>query len=536
MDNYRIWPKKNSIIGFLFFLFIFNFYPPPGFSQCLTLIHSNDTHGVYKPLKMKVGDVLRLVGGMKATSHYINMLRKNEENMILIDAGDIMTGTWAAQMEYKGTIGGAMVEFLNLLNYDIWAPGNHLFDQGQSNVRKLINLAKPEVINANIIYQDSGELFFNNPYTIIERAGLRIGTIAVMEENFLIEVQREATKNLNVLPILPTLRKYIPVLDQISDLIVVLVHARFETGLEVARNIPGVDVILVASEDGRFEEVNGVLVKSTYGHQRTLGYVKLEVGEDRVLSYTQDLIWLWADQDIAPSSEITAMVAKVDESIKKDFLRTIGRAEFDLTRQGNPVENPMGNLVADAMRWKTGAQIGFQNSRGIRADFFAGPITIADVYHVTPFRNILIEYNLTGQQIKDALEFDIEKGYDRLQVSGLSYEYYSKDLKPFGSRIKTIRVGNENLVTEGKVLHPEREYRVVSNEYVVDHAKDKYFGFIIKKQTNTKEALVKTLSDYIKKIRILKNGYENRIHEINRLSHMQSRYNILFNSTIDLYL
>lgn len=517
MDIYRAWTQKIFIISVLFFLLISNFYPSPGFSQSLTLIHSNDIHGVYKPLKIKIGDVLRLVGGMKAASYYINMLRQNEENMILIDAGDIMTGTWAAQMEYKGTIGGAMVEFLNLLNYDIWAPGNHLFDQGQSNVRKLVNLAKPVVINANIIYQDSGELFFNKPYSIIERAGLQIGMIAVMEENFLIEVQREATKNLNVLPILPTLRKYIPVLDQTTDLLVVLVHARFETGLEVARNIPNIDVVLVASEDGRFEEINGVLVKSTYGHQRTLGYVKLEVKEDKVISYDQDLIWLWADQDITPSSEITAMVAKVDESIKKDFLKTIGHAEFDLTRRGNPVENPMGNLVADAMRWKTGVQIGLQNSRGIRADLLAGPVTIADVYHVTPFRNILIEFNLTGQQIKDALEFDIEKGYDRLQVSGLTYEYYSKELKPFGSRIKTLRIGNEDLVTDGKVLYPEREFTVVSNEYVVDHAKDKYFGFIIKRQINTKESLVKTLSDYIRKIRVLKNGYEKRIYELSRL-------------------
>lgn len=515
MDIFKTRPQKIFIAGFSFFLLFFNFYPSSGYSQSVTLIHSNDTHGVYKPLKIKVEDALRLVGGMRAASHYLNMLRKNEKNLILIDAGDVMTGTWAAQMEYKGAVGGVMVEFLNLLNYDIWAPGNHLFDQGQSNVRKLLNLAKPEVINANIIYQDSGELFFNKPYFIIERAGLRIGLIAVMEENFLLEVQREATKNLNVLPIMPTLRKYIPVLDQTTDVIVVLVHSRFETGVEVALNIPDIDVVLVASEDGRFEQINGVLVKSTYGHQRTLGYMKLEIKEDRVMSYDQDLIWLWADQDIIPSPEITDMVAKVDESIKKDFLKNIGHAKLDLTRQGNPVESPMGNLITDAMCWKTGARIGFQNSRGIRADLLAGPITTADVYHVTPFRNILIEFDLTGQQIKDALEYDIEEGYDRLQVSGLTYEYYSKDLKPFGSRIKNIIVGNEVLVEEGKVLYPEKEYTAVSNEYVVDHAKDKYFGFIIKRQKNSKELLAKTLSDYIKKIRVLENGYENRIREIN---------------------
>jgi len=515
MDRERSGLNKIFSAGFVFVIYIFSFYPPLIYSQSITLIHSNDIHGVYKPVKMKTGDSFRLAGGMRAASHYLNQLRKNEKNMILIDVGDIMTGTWAAQMEYKGAVGGVMVEFLNLLNYDIWVPGNHLFDQGQNNVKKLLSLAKPEVINANIIYQDSGELFFKKPYSIFSRAGVKVGLVAVMEENFLIEVQREATKNLDVLPILPTLRKYVPLLDRETDLIVVLVHARFEDGRDVARNIPGIDVVLVASECGRFEEINGVLVKSTYGHQKTLGYLKLEVEEDRVKSYQQDLVWLWADREIFPSSEISDMVARVDKSIQKDFFKTIGYAEADINREGNPVENPLGNLLTDAMRWKTGAQIGFQNSRGIRTDIFAGPITMADVYHVIPFHNILIEFTLTGQQIKDALEFDIEKGYDFLQVSGLKYEYYSKSLRPFGSRVKTILVNDQVIIKEGKVLCPEKEFSVVSNDYVVGHARDKYFGFIIRKQRNTGEALAETLSEYIKKLRIIKTGYENRIIAIN---------------------
>ncbi|MBN2244966.1 MAG: bifunctional metallophosphatase/5'-nucleotidase [Candidatus Aminicenantes bacterium] len=510
--------NKIFLAGFIVVIFVLNFYPSLIYSQSIILVHSNDTHGVYKPVKMKAGGSLRLVGGMRAASHYLNQLRKNEKNMILIDVGDIMTGTWAAQMEYKGAVGGAMVEFLNLLNYDIWVPGNHLFDRGQSNVKKLLSLAKPEVINANIIYQESGELFFKKPYSVLDRAGVKVGLVAVMEENFLVEVQREVTKNLDVLPILPTLRKYVPLLDRETDLIVVLVHARFEAGRDIARNIPGIDVVLVASECGRFEEINGVLVKSTYGHQKTLGYLKLEVEEDRVKSYQQNLVWLWADQEIFPSSEISDLVARVDESIQKGFFKTIGYAESDINREGNPVENPMGNLLTDAMCWKTGAQIGFQNSRGIRADFFAGPITLADVYHVTPFHNILIEFSLTAQQIKDALEYDIEKGYDRLQVSGLKYEYYSKNLRSFGSRVKTISVRDQVIMLEGRILCPEKEFSVVSNDYVVGHARDKYFGFMIKKQRNTGEALADTLSEYIKKLLVLKIGYENRIIAIDDIA------------------
>jgi len=116
MDRDRSYSTKILISGFIFFSLIFNFYPSLHYSQKITLIHSNDTHGVYKPIRIKVNNSLRLVGGMKAANHYLNILQKNEKNMILIDVGDIMTGTWAAQMEYRGAVGGAMVEFLNLLN------------------------------------------------------------------------------------------------------------------------------------------------------------------------------------------------------------------------------------------------------------------------------------------------------------------------------------------------------------------------------------------------------------------------------------
>ena len=126
--------------------------------KTITLIHTNDIHGIIKPYKLKLKDGERLVGGMEALSHYINELRAQEKNMILIDLGDLMTGTLASEVDYKGVQGGAMIEFLNRLEYDVFGLGNHEFDLGQDNALKLVKLARFPSIIANIIYQKNGDI------------------------------------------------------------------------------------------------------------------------------------------------------------------------------------------------------------------------------------------------------------------------------------------------------------------------------------------------------------------------------------------
>ena len=260
------------------------------FPETITLIHSNDTHGTFKPRQITVNGRERWIGGMEAASHYINRIRASDKNVLLIDTGDLMTGTLATEIEYKGVTGGAMIEFLNRLDYDLWCFGNHDFDKGQDNALRLAGLAKFPTIMANIVYKENGKLFAAKPYHIFNISGLKVGVIAVMEENFLIEVLKEKVEGLDVLPMIPVLNSFVPVLDKQTDLIIVLVHSRFVDGQRIAKNVPGIDAALVASEDGKCQEINGVVVKSTVGHQQTLGYLKLEVENDKVIAYEDKLI------------------------------------------------------------------------------------------------------------------------------------------------------------------------------------------------------------------------------------------------------
>jgi len=503
-------PKQAFLLFFLA-LSLFTCAKNQSGPETLLVIHSNDTHGTYLPYMLKIDGNKRPVGGMEAVSHYLNVLRGREQNVLLIDTGDVMTGTLATKIEYKGVKGGVMMEFMNRLGYDVWCLGNHAFDQGQENAKALLSMAAFPTVLCNLVYKNDKRLFAPHPYAVFKMGNLKVGIIGVMEKRFMIEVAKKFIKDLEVLPAIPTLNGYLPELDKQTDLIIVLAHGKFTFGELIAREVAGIDVILIAQEDDQFKEINGVLLKSTLGHQRTLGTLVLKVQDDRILDYEQGLTWLWADVDLKPSAQISTLVQKFDALVKAEYDKVIGRCEFDRTREGSPVENALGNWITDAMRWKTETDIAFQNSGGIRADITAGPITIADIHAISPFNNMLVVFEMTGQEIKDALENDVERGWDRLQVSGIKYRHYAKEMRPRGQRVEYVDVGGEVLVQKGELLLPDKIFTVVTNDYVYSQAKEKYFGFSPGPARETGFPLNQVLVDWIEKNGVLVCEIEDRI-------------------------
>jgi len=505
--------------GFFLSLLILVLSGLPLMSTTITLVHTNDTHGRYLPYTIKQENKDRLVGGMEALSHYLNEIRKTEKNVLVIDKGDIMTGTFATTLTYKGVIGGVMIEFLNRLDYDLWNFGNHEFDKGIENALGLAALADFPTIQANIIYSKDKKLLGNKPYVIFEIESLKVGVIAVMEENFLVEVSKEMVEGLDVLPMVPALNSYMSDLRRAADLVVVIVHSGFKDGLRIAQDVPGIDVVLCASEDGRFQKENGVLVQSTKGHQQTLGYLKLDVEEGNIVNYEQKLIELWADIKLTPSPRISSLVDEIDKAIGKECKKVIGEAKADYMKLDYPketlnVENSLGNWITDVMRWKTHVQIGFHNSGAIRSNILAGNICVQDVFETSPFNNTLVVFEITGEQLKDILELDVERIRDRLQVSGLAYKYYPHEKKEYGKRVDFITVNGDIVVKDGDILLPEKKFTVVSNDYVVGHAEDKYFGFPVPNSKNTMFPLDQTLVEWLEKYKILNYKNESRIVRI----------------------
>jgi 5'-nucleotidase len=127
-------------------------------------------------------------------------------------------------------------------------------------------------------------------------------------------------------------------------------------------------------------------------------------------------------------------------------------------------EAPLGDLLTDLMRSATGADVGFLNSGGIRADLPAGALKYSDIFEVSPFDNFPTVVTLTGAQIAEALRLTADGEHGILQVSGLRYTYdATKDAdKPPTQRSRIVSVTLAN----GAPLDPNGLYRVVLPDFL----------------------------------------------------------------------
>ncbi|MEW6048310.1 MAG: 5'-nucleotidase C-terminal domain-containing protein [Bacillota bacterium] len=168
---------------------------------------------------------------------------------------------------------------------------------------------------------------------------------------------------------------------------------------------------------------------------------------------------------IAPDPTVQAMVRRFAEQVAPLVNRVVATAAERIAREQNEAgESALGNLIADAQRWKTGARIAFMNPGGIRADLDAGEVTWGELYTVQPFNNYLVTMTLTGSQIERLLEQQwVNQPFPRmLQISGLRYAWHSD--RAVGDRVDPTEI----FLEDGTPVEPEGRYRVVVNSFLAD--------------------------------------------------------------------
>ena len=128
-------------------------------------------------------------------------------------------------------------------------------------------------------------------------------------------------------------------------------------------------------------------------------------------------------------------------------------------------ETNFGDLLADALRAATGADVALTNGGGIRGDttYPAGTeLTRKDILTELPFGNVTVLAEVTGTDLLAALENGVSQVEDTAgrfpQVSGLGFTY--DPAAPAGSRIVEVTVG-------GAPLDPARTYRLATNDYLL---------------------------------------------------------------------
>jgi len=171
---------------------------------------------------------------------------------------------------------------------------------------------------------------------------------------------------------------------------------------------------------------------------------------------------------VTPDPESVAMADALRATMDENLNVEIGTVEAPLDSRRNVVraeEATMGNLITDALRDMTGADIAIMNGGGIRGDttYEAGrKLTRRDILTELPFGNTTVVTELPGSQVLLALEngvSQVEKGAGRFaQVSGVTFAFDAA-AEP-GSRVSEVMVG-------GAPLEADKLYKVAVNDYIV---------------------------------------------------------------------
>jgi 5'-nucleotidase len=149
----------------------------------------------------------------------------------------------------------------------------------------------------------------------------------------------------------------------------------------------------------------------------------------------------YADQ-VTPDTMVARVVRDWEARVRPITQRVVATSAAELPR--GPGEYALGNLLADAIRRATGAQASIINNGSIRRDIPAGPLDYGVLYELQPFQNALSRVEVSGAQLRAALENAVSGGAPSAHVAGLTVEY--SPARPAGQRIRSIRLDGGRLV------------------------------------------------------------------------------------------
>jgi len=439
----------------------------PAGAGSFVLLHTNDMHCHYEPTPARWLEGSPAIGGFDALSAYLETARAAETELLLLDAGDILSGTPLGELELDGVRGAEMTGFLGDLGYDAWVVGNHEFDQGYDTIAALVAGSPVPALGANLQSPDGGPAMDGlEPSRVFERGGVRVGVIGITTPDLKRLVSPETWSRVQLKDELAAAQAEIHRLDPETDLLVLLSHSGVETDRVLASSLTGLDLIVGGHSHSALREPE--LVGDTYvvqagSYARSIGRLEIEVADDAIASIDGSLVNLQPDESWAPASPaVLARLERVTAAVDEAFGRVVGSTTAPVLRDSYR-QGSLGLWVSALMLEATGADVAFYNSGGLRADLPEGELAYADLYQVLPFGNAPVTLSMTGAELMRIVErnafSEATRETSSLQCAGLAWSWRPAD---GDQEIVSVTVG-------GEPLEPERSYTVATNSYVASH-------------------------------------------------------------------
>ena len=385
-------------------------------------------------------------GGFARLAAVVKAERAKGGHVIFAHAGDTLSPSLMSGLDR----GAHIMTLTNMIRPDIFAPGNHEFDFGKEIFLQRMAEAKFPLYAANLRGPDGKPLPNFKDRAVVTLDGVRIGLTGATFDGTPLT---SSPGDLQFQPILSTMKEQAAALRREgADFVVAVVHAERKQDYELMAT-GMIDLVLTGHDHDLFINYNERIaaVESSYdAHYVTAIDVTISIKEQDGKRFTT---W-WPNfrvidtAIVTPDPEVAAAVAEFEKEFTREMDVPLGTTAVELDSRGATVrtrEAAIGNLIADAMRASTKADVAIMNGGGIRGGKLYAPgtkITRRDVLAELPFDNRVMTLEIDGTKLKAA----IENGLSRLpkpaggfpQVSGMTIEADAS--RPPGSRVVSIRV------------------------------------------------------------------------------------------------
>ena len=443
----------------------------------LVIATTTDVHGRLRGWDYYANQADPARGLSRAATIVDSVRAANPGRVVLLDAGDLLQGNPLAYVAAKVSADrtNPVIAAMNAMQYDAAAIGNHEYNYGVPYLDSAVRQAKFPFLSSNTYRVDPADIHAYRPWTIIDRAGLKIGIVGATTPGVTIWDAENIRGRLRFGDIVPAVRQAVEeVRNAGADVVLVTVHSGLHepssydtvsTGVpsenvaaRIAAEVPGVDLVVYGHSH---KEVRGTTIGQTLLIQPKNWATSVDVahlfvsrigGKWKVSEKRSDLV------QAAGRPENAAVLAATDAVHRETvtYVTTpVGTTPERWTADSARLrDTPLIDFILETERKAAGTDLSSTAAFSTDLVMAPGPITIAQVAQLYPYDNTLRAVRITGKQLRDYLEFSSRyyrtpasltaplqtepeiPGYNFDVVAGV--DYVIDVSRPIGSRITRL--------------------------------------------------------------------------------------------------
>lgn len=433
------------------------------YAEKLVILHTNDTHSQIDPTTKDLGGILR-------RQVLIDSVRGAHDNVLLVDAGDMVQGTL-----YFTLYGGEVErQVMNRLGYDIQILGNHEFDNGLDSIASIYEGLNAEKLSTNYDVRGTRLEGLLKPYVIKPVGDRKVAFIAINldPEGMIAPANYKGLKYLDAVKAANSTAWHLKHNEGV-DRVVMISHVGYTadsgvTDPELVAASEDIDLVIGGhshtvidagnpkSVPAYVRNLNGdsILITQTGKSGLYLGEIVLDLDSGKA---TEKLIPVDRRLDGRIDKETARMLEPFRQGVDSLMNVRIGRTAEAFSTDENGLLNLACDMVRDLSRSITGheADLAIVNVGGVRSGWVKGNLTKGQVINSFPFDNRIRVLEISGRDLREAFDVMAARGGDGVSAN------VDAVFDPSTGKCTSITIS-------GRPLEDDRTYTLATIDYLAN--------------------------------------------------------------------